>query len=54
MPPQQVADQVFEAIRAERFYILTHPEYLPAAARRAEDIVQGSGPSYVPGGTLSP
>jgi hypothetical protein len=26
MPPAQVADAVFQAIREERFYILTHPE----------------------------
>ena len=30
MSPLQVADQVFEAIKEERFYILTHPEFDPA------------------------
>jgi hypothetical protein len=27
--PLQVADQVFEAIRKERFYILTEPGWIP-------------------------
>ena len=32
--PLQVADQVFEAIRKERFYILTEPERTTASVRR--------------------
>src|SRR5262249_37636060 len=29
MSPHQVADRVVEAVREEKFYILTHPEYKP-------------------------
>jgi NAD(P)-dependent dehydrogenase (short-subunit alcohol dehydrogenase family) len=33
MPPEQVADAVFGAIREDQFYILTHPEAKEAFAR---------------------
>jgi NAD(P)-dependent dehydrogenase (short-subunit alcohol dehydrogenase family) len=33
--PAIVAGQVFEAIRSNRFWIITHPEFLPAVAERA-------------------
>jgi len=35
-----VAEQVFAAIRAERFWILTHPEFNPYIHRRTEYILQ--------------
>lgn len=35
----QVADAVFEAIRAERFYILTHQRIKPAIETRMQDIL---------------
>ena len=40
MPPQEVADQVFKAIREERLYILTHPEYTPKIQERIENILK--------------
>ncbi len=43
--PDQVADQVFLAIQAEQFYILTHPEYNPLVQKRMEDIVHQHNPS---------
>ncbi len=43
--PDQFADQVFLAIQAEQFYILTHPEYNPLVQRRMEDIVQQRNPT---------
>ena len=46
MPPQQVADSVFKAIRDERFYILTHPEWKKAVRVRMEDILQERNPTY--------
>ena len=46
MPPQQVADIVFKAIRDERFYILTHPEWKKAVRVRMEDILQERNPTY--------
>ncbi|MBN2046170.1 MAG: hypothetical protein JW757_14195 [Anaerolineales bacterium] len=47
MHPQRVADLVFEAIRAEQFYIFTHPEFNPAVQRRVEAILQQHNPSYL-------
>ncbi len=41
----QVAEQVFTAIQAEQFYILTHPEYNPMVQRRMEDIVSQRNPA---------
>jgi len=40
MPAAQVADAVFEALRKDRFYILTHPEGKEAVRTRMEDILQ--------------
>jgi NAD(P)-dependent dehydrogenase (short-subunit alcohol dehydrogenase family) len=48
MPPQQVSDIVFQAIRDERFYILTHPEWKEAIRVRMEDILQGRNPTFIP------
>jgi NAD(P)-dependent dehydrogenase (short-subunit alcohol dehydrogenase family) len=49
MPPHQVADIVFNAIRDEKFYILTHPEWKEAARIRMEDILQERNPTFVSG-----
>jgi NAD(P)-dependent dehydrogenase (short-subunit alcohol dehydrogenase family) len=49
MPPHQVADIVFQAIRDEKFYIFTHPELKEAIRVRMEDILQERHPTYVPG-----
>jgi NADP-dependent 3-hydroxy acid dehydrogenase YdfG len=40
MPPVQVADAVFKALRQDQFYILTHPEDKEAVRTRMEDILQ--------------
>ena len=45
MPPGQVADIVFEAIREERFYILTHPTWKAAIQSRMEDMLQERNPT---------
>jgi len=39
--PADVAGMVVEAVRAERFWIITHPEYFPAITERAAGIVAG-------------
>jgi NAD(P)-dependent dehydrogenase (short-subunit alcohol dehydrogenase family) len=39
-----VAQTVFEAVRDERFYILTHPKILGAVQARMEDILRGANP----------
>jgi NAD(P)-dependent dehydrogenase (short-subunit alcohol dehydrogenase family) len=45
MPPQQVANIVFGAIREERFYILTHPAWKSAIQIRMEDMLQERNPT---------
>jgi NAD(P)-dependent dehydrogenase (short-subunit alcohol dehydrogenase family) len=45
LAPERVADRVFDAIRDERFYILTHPEFTPLVRTRMEDILEGRSPS---------
>jgi len=46
LSPQQVADDVFRAIRDERFYILTHPEWNDFIRTRMEDILEGRSPTF--------
>ena len=43
--PTAVADRVIDAVRANTFYILTHPELTGAITTRFDDIVQGRAPS---------
>jgi hypothetical protein len=45
MPPSQVADAVFTALRKDQFYILTHPEGKVAVRTRMEDILQERPPT---------
>lgn len=45
MSPQQVADRVFNAIREEKFYIFTDPEWKPVMQMRMEDIIQERNPT---------
>lgn len=44
MSPDKVADQMFRSIMEKRFYILTHPEYIPLVQARMEAIIQGKNP----------
>jgi len=44
-PPATVADCVFEAIRAERFYILPHPEWKDLIRARMETILAEGNPT---------
>jgi NAD(P)-dependent dehydrogenase (short-subunit alcohol dehydrogenase family) len=46
LPPEEVADQVVEAIRNRRLWILTHPESMPAVQARADAIVTGGDPPF--------
>ncbi|MGE0541175.1 MAG: SDR family NAD(P)-dependent oxidoreductase [Dehalococcoidia bacterium] len=48
MPPADVAAQVVDAIRGERFYILTHPGIKANVGKRCEDIVEERVPEYMP------
>lgn len=44
IPASEVAEQVFDAIANDRFYIITHPETLKAHIHRADDIANGRDP----------
>lgn len=46
--PEAVAGKVFEAIRDDRFYILTHPEWKGQIRRRMEEILDERNPTYTP------
>jgi short-subunit dehydrogenase len=41
---EQVAEQVFDAVKDNRFYILTHPKIKPAIGMRYEDIQEERSP----------
>jgi NAD(P)-dependent dehydrogenase (short-subunit alcohol dehydrogenase family) len=41
--PATVAGRVFDAIRTNTFWIITHPEFLPAVAERTEQIQAAGG-----------
>jgi short-subunit dehydrogenase len=46
LKPAAVADKVFEAIRDEKFYVLTHPEMKDGIRRRMERILQEENPVF--------
>jgi NAD(P)-dependent dehydrogenase (short-subunit alcohol dehydrogenase family) len=48
MDPARVAEIVFDAIRARRLYVLTHPEWAEPVTLRARDIAEGRNPSVEP------
>ena len=49
LPPSRVGELVFEAIREERFYILTHPEGEKDRVKgAADDILLGRDPTHSP------
>jgi hypothetical protein len=50
MAPESVAELVFQTVREERFYILTHPERNWQIRDRMEDILLGRNPT----GTTTP
>jgi hypothetical protein len=45
LPPSQIAERVFDAIRQEQFYILTHPTTKQAVQLRMEAILQERMPT---------
>jgi NAD(P)-dependent dehydrogenase (short-subunit alcohol dehydrogenase family) len=48
LDPLEVGDVVVEAIRAERFYVLTHPTWKNMIENRMQNILQGRAPVGVP------
>jgi NAD(P)-dependent dehydrogenase (short-subunit alcohol dehydrogenase family) len=53
MPPAQVADLVFDAIREERLYVLTHENIKDGVRRRMENIIETRNPEPPPEGGLA-
>ncbi|BAZ24905.1 short chain dehydrogenase [Kalymmatonema gypsitolerans NIES-4073] len=47
MSSEVVADYLFQGIKDEKFYILTHPEYKVAVKIRLEDILQEPNPTTI-------
>ena len=45
LSPDHVAERVFDAIRTDRFYVLTHPEWKGMIKNRMEDILEERMPS---------
>jgi NAD(P)-dependent dehydrogenase (short-subunit alcohol dehydrogenase family) len=45
LPPAEAAAQVVDAIKRERFYVLTHPEFAPRVRERMDDILEGRNPT---------
>jgi short-subunit dehydrogenase len=46
LAPTRVAELVLEAIREERFYVLTHPDFMPLVRQRMEGILEQRNPSF--------
>ncbi|MEJ2008845.1 MAG: SDR family NAD(P)-dependent oxidoreductase [Acidobacteriota bacterium] len=44
MPPLQVADMVFDAIRNEQFYIFTHPDWMELVKMRTDSLLRLENP----------
>ena len=47
LAPAQVADLVLEAVKTDRFYILTHPEWNDLIKARMEDILEDRAPQMM-------
>ncbi len=48
MPARRAGEIVLEAIREERFYVLTHPEWASMVEGRLRGIIDGTGPLRPP------
>ncbi len=48
LSPRAVGDQVLAAIRDDRFYILTHPDWNPLIEHRMRAILAGENPNPLP------
>jgi hypothetical protein len=46
-PPEDLAKYVFDAIREERFYMLSHPEYDTIINKRCQDILNRQNPDVM-------
>ena len=48
IPPEEVAEQVLQAVLADRFWVLTHPKTKRAVEKRLQGIVEGKSPEFDP------
>ena len=48
LEPATIAEQVCDAVETNRFYVITHPESVPAFTERAHRIVAGENPVEPP------
>lgn len=48
IPPEEVAEQVLQAVVGERFWVLTHPKTKRAVEMRMQGIVEGKSPEFDP------
>ncbi|MGP3961593.1 SDR family NAD(P)-dependent oxidoreductase [Nonomuraea sp. 3N208] len=46
--PRTIGEEVLQAIREERFYVLTHPEYAGHIEHRMTQILHGENPTLLP------
>jgi NAD(P)-dependent dehydrogenase (short-subunit alcohol dehydrogenase family) len=44
VPPESIADKVFDAVKEEKFWILTHPEFDAAIRERVDGMLEGRSP----------
>ena len=44
MDPAEVAAMVHDAVVEDRFWVITHPEFLKPVSERADEIVAGTNP----------
>jgi NAD(P)-dependent dehydrogenase (short-subunit alcohol dehydrogenase family) len=47
LSPKVVGEHVLQAIREERFYVLTHPRFMPMIEHRMKTILAGENPSLL-------
>jgi NAD(P)-dependent dehydrogenase (short-subunit alcohol dehydrogenase family) len=47
MAPADVASMVFDAVREQRFYVITHPHYLDSVRDRVDRIIDGRDPGAI-------
>ena len=45
LDPRAVGEQVLDAIRSERFYVLTHPEWQPLIEHRMKTLLSAGNPT---------
>lgn len=48
LKPSEIAEMVVEAIRDDRFYVITHPRFRKLIRLRMENILEGKNPHFEP------